>query len=79
MRELISKIQTMRKEAGFEVTDKIELYVKDNEKITEIVQNNEDQIEKEVLALGVQYGSAEGYEKEWNINGEKVVLGVKKA
>ena len=42
-------------------------------------RNNEDQIEKEVLALGVQYGSAEGYEKEWNINGEKVVLGVKKA
>ena len=79
VRELISKIQTMRKEAGFEVTDKIELYVKDNEKITVIVQNNEDQIEKEVLALGVQYGSAEGYEKEWNINGEKVVLGVKKA
>lgn len=79
VRELISKIQTMRKEAGFEVTDKIELFVKDNETITDIVQNNEDQILKEVLALRVHYGRADGYEKEWNINGEKVALGVKKA
>ena len=79
VRELISKIQTMRKEAGFEVTDKIELYAKDNDKITAIMENNEDQILSEVLACGVQYGTTEGYEKEWNINGEKVTLGVKKA
>ena len=79
VRELISKIQTMRKEAGFEVTDKIELFAKDNETITDIMQNNEDQILKEVLALGVHYGRVDGYEKEWNINGEKVTLGVKKA
>ncbi len=78
VRELISKIQTMRKEAGFEVTDKIELSAKDNDKILEIMQNNEDQIEKEVLAQGISYGTVDGYEKEWSINGEKVVLGVKR-
>ena len=79
VREIISKVQTMRKEAGFEVTDKIELYAKGNDKITAIMENNEDRILSEVLAQGVQYGVAEGYEKEWNINGEKVTLGVKKA
>ncbi|MEA5004157.1 MAG: DUF5915 domain-containing protein, partial [Christensenella sp.] len=79
VRELISKIQTMRKEAGLQVTDKIELSLKDNDKIADVVQNNEDQILSEVLALGVHYGSVDGYEKEWNINGEKVTLGVKKA
>ena len=79
VREIISKVQTMRKEAGFEVTDKIELYAKGNDKITAVMENNEDRILSEVLAQGVQYGVAEGYEKEWNINGEKVTLGVKKA
>ena len=79
VREIISKVQTMRKEAGFEVTDKIELYAKGNDKITAVMENNEDRILSEVLAQGVQYGVAESYEKEWNINGEKVTLGVKKA
>jgi len=78
VREIISKVQTMRKEAGFEVTDKIELYAKGNDKITAVMENNEDQILSEVLAQGVQYGVTKGYEKEWSINGEKVMLGVKK-
>ncbi|MEG0784853.1 MAG: isoleucine--tRNA ligase [Christensenella sp.] len=79
VRELISKIQTMRKEAGFDVTDKIELSAKGNDKITQIMENNEDQILREVMACGVQYGTTAGYEKEWNINSEKVTLGVEKA
>ena len=78
VRELISKIQTMRKEAGFEVMDKIAVSVKDNDRITGILQKFEAEIREEVLAEKVVYGAAEGYSKEWNINGEKVTLGVEK-
>lgn len=78
VREIISKIQTMRKEAGFEVTDKISLSVKNNETVAGIIRSNEEQIKKEVLARSVQYGATDGFEKEWNINGEKVTLAVKK-
>ena len=78
VRELISKIQTMRKEAGFEVMDKIIVYAKDNDKITDIFTANRDEIMSEVLAVDIVLGAAEGYEKEWSINGEQVVLGVKK-
>ncbi|MDY3249080.1 MAG: isoleucine--tRNA ligase [Candidatus Choladocola sp.] len=78
VRELISKIQTMRKEAGFEVMDKIAVSVKDNDRITGILQKFEAEIREEVLAGKVVYGAAEGYSKEWNINGEKVTLGVEK-
>ncbi len=77
VREIISKIQTMRKEAGFEVTNKITLYYQDNERIAGVIQRNEALIKAEVLATAAVNGS-DGYSKEWNINGEKVVLGVKR-
>ncbi|MCR4923842.1 MAG: isoleucine--tRNA ligase [Lachnospiraceae bacterium] len=78
VREIISKIQTMRKEAGFEVMDKITVYEKGNEKIEAILKKCKDSISKDVLATEIVTGTVEGYEKEWNINEEKVVLGVKK-
>ena len=78
VREIISKVQTMRKEAGFEVMDKITVYAKDNEKVIEILSNNADEIKSEVLAAEIVTGSVDGYKKEWNINGENVVMGVKK-
>jgi isoleucyl-tRNA synthetase len=78
VREIISKIQTMRKEADFEVMDKITVYVKDNEKVIKIIQDNKDVILTEVMATEIVTGSVGGYEKSWNINGEDVVMGVKK-
>ncbi len=78
VRELISKIQTMRKEAGFEVMDKIEVFYQSEEKIAGIFEQNKDTIQSEVLAEAITSGKAEGYVKEWNINGEQVTLGVKK-
>lgn len=78
LREMVSKIQTMRKEAGFEVTDKISLYVSENEELETIVKKYEDQMKKEVMAEAVLYGTVEGYTKEWNINGQVAVFGVKK-
>ena len=78
VRELISKIQTMRKEADFQVTDHIVVSVMDNDKLTAIVKANEDQIKSEVLADEVVYDSENGYAKEWNINGEVVKLSVMK-
>ncbi|MBQ7260877.1 MAG: isoleucine--tRNA ligase, partial [Lachnospiraceae bacterium] len=78
VREVISKVQTMRKEAGFEVMDKIVLYENGNQRIEEVLKNNRDSIMKDVLAEDIITGSAEGYVKEWSINDEKVTLGVKK-
>ena len=78
VRELVSKIQTMRKEAGFEVMDRIKVYSKDNDRIGEILTSFKEDIKKEVLADDVIVGSVSGYEKSWNINGEDVVLGVEK-
>ena len=78
VREVISKIQTMRKEAGFEVMDKIIVNVDKNAKIEDIINNNLDEIKLEVLAEKVEFGKMSGYSKEWNINGEDVSLGVEK-
>ena len=78
VREIISKVQTMRKEAGFEVMDKIIVYAKDNDKIMDIMKANQDEIKCEVLAENIILGEAEGYTKEWNINKEAVTLGVSK-
>ena len=78
VRELISKIQTMRKEAGFEVMDRIRIGVKDNERIIEIFRQYGGQIQSEVLADEVTIGQTAGYEKEWNINSEHVVLSVER-
>ena len=77
-RELVSKIQTMRKEAGFEVMDHIYVYVDKNEKIADIIKKNADQLKDEVLADSITLGEMKGYTKEWNINGEDVMLGVAK-
>ena len=80
VRELVSKIQTMRKEAGFEVQDHIDVYESKNERIRQILEKFEDQLKKEVLAGSVQYDTSaeEAYEKEWTVNGERVTLAVKK-
>ena len=78
VREIISKIQTMRKEAGFEVMDKITVYADGNDKIQEVMKEHEDEIKSEVLADEMVLGQTEGYVKEWNINKEAVNMGVKK-
>ncbi|WP_432718267.1 isoleucine--tRNA ligase [Pectinatus frisingensis] len=77
VREIISKIQTMRKENGFEVTDRIAVYVRGSKKITAIVTNNGAEIQKIVLANTIDTDKMDGFSKEWNINGETVTLGVK--
>ena len=77
VRELISKVQTMRKEAGFEVTDHITLYVSDNENIAGIVRKNSQQIQTETLSDSIVYDQKDGYEKSWNLNGETATLCVK--
>ena len=78
VRELISKVQTMRKEAGFEVTDRILIYAAGNDRIEEILKKNTEEVQAEVLADHIILESVEGYVKEWNINGETVTMGVKK-
>ncbi len=78
VREIISKIQTMRKEADFEVTDHINVYQDNSDKIAEILKAHADEIKDEVLAEHIMLGQMGGYAKEWNINGEKVMLGVEK-
>ena len=78
VREIISKIQTMRKEAGFEVMDKIVVYAHGNDKIQEVMKAHEDEIKSEVLADEMVFGQTDGYVKEWNINKEAVTMGVKK-
>ena len=78
VREIISKIQTMRKEAGFEVMDKIRVSLADNQVIEGIFRVHEKQIKAEVLAEEVVYNEVKGYTKDWKINAEGVKLGVEK-
>ena len=78
VRELISKIQTMRKEAGFEVTDRIAVYQNGNEKIAGILQRNAQEVQRIVLAEQIVVGEMKGYEKEWDINGENSMIGVER-
>ena len=78
IREVISKIQTMRKDAGFEVMDKIHVTVSGNDKISALIDKNAAQITKIVLAEDITEGEAKGFTKEWNINGEQVTLGVER-
>ena len=78
VREIISKIHTMRKEAGFEVMDKIVVYAHGNDKIQDVMKTHEDEIKSEVLADEMVLGETDGYVKEWNINKEAVTMGVKK-
>lgn len=78
VREIISKVQTMRKDAGFEVMDHICLYADGSDKVAEILRKNEAEIKDEVLAEEIKTGEISGFTKEWNINGEHVTLGVEK-
>ncbi|MBE5937878.1 MAG: isoleucine--tRNA ligase [Lachnospiraceae bacterium] len=78
VREIISKLQNMRKDSGFEVMDNIEVYQTGNDTIKDILLRNEDTIKREVLAVAIHTDSMEGISKEWNINGETCVLGVVK-
>ena len=79
VREIISKIQTMRKEADFNVTDHICVYQQGNDKIKAIMSEHMDTVKGEVMADAVELDCLDGFTKEWNINGEHVTLGVKKA
>ena len=78
VREIISKIQTMRKDSDFEVMDHIKISCQGNDKIAEIITNNADVIKNDTLADEIDTANADGNTKEWNINGENVTLGVKK-
>ncbi len=78
VREIVSKIQTMRKDAGFEVMDRIKVYVSGNDRIADLMQRNAEQVKSVVLADDIIASEAEGFVKEWNINGENVTLGVEK-
>ena len=76
--EVISKIQTMRKDAGFEVMDHIKVAVNGNEKIAGIVNDNRAAISEKVLAEAIVIDEPVSVTKEWNVNGEKVTIGVDK-
>ncbi len=78
VREVISKIQTMRKEADFNVMDKITVYCMDNDNVANIIKANEATISGDCLVNEFVYGSAQGSVKQWDINGETVTLGVER-
>ena len=77
VREIISKIQTMRKDADFNVTDHIVISVEGNDKIADIISRNKEEIFTAVVADNLTVGSVDGHTADWNINGEKVAFGVK--
>ena len=79
VREIISKIQTMRKDSDFNVTDRINVSITGSEKITEIADRNSEYIGKIVLADSISFTANDGISKDWNINGEDVVITVSKA
>ncbi|MDE6634974.1 MAG: isoleucine--tRNA ligase, partial [Lachnospiraceae bacterium] len=78
VREIISKIQNMRKDAGFEVMDHINVYQDGNDRIKDIIARNEELIKKEVLAEKVIMGEIKGVDKAWTINGEECTIAVEK-
>ena len=78
MREIISKVQTMRKEAGFEVTDHIHITMEGSEKVTAVAEAKKAEITGATLAESLTVGTPVGYTKEWDLNGEKATLGVEK-
>ncbi|MDY5933740.1 MAG: DUF5915 domain-containing protein, partial [Oscillospiraceae bacterium] len=77
VREIISKIQTMRKDADFNVTDHIVISVEGNDKIADIISRNKGEIFTAVVADDLTVGSVDGHTADWNINGENVTFGVK--
>ena len=79
VREVVSKLQTMRKEAGFDVVDRISAYYQTTEKLAGVIEKNAPAISSSVLATSLSEGAPEGgYQKEWNINGEKALLTIVK-
>ncbi len=78
VREIISKIQTHRKEAGFEVTDHIRISFAEGDDVMEIVKRNEESIMKETLGDSISYGELTGYAKQWDINGKDVTIALEK-
>ena len=76
VRELISKIQTMRKDSGFEVTDHIRLAFSGNDTVADIARRNADEIKDETLADELLFDTALAFEKSWNVNGMTVTIGV---
>ncbi len=76
--EVISKIQTMRKDADFEVTDHIRVFFDTNDRIAEIVEANREAIADKVLAEEMLTGQMQGISKEWNVNGEDVMIGIER-
>ena len=78
VREVVSKVQTMRKDADFEVTDHITLYVQTTDKLADILKRNSDSLTSDVLADALVMDAMAGYTAEWNINGEKATIGVEK-
>lgn len=77
VREIVSKLQTMRKEADFNVTDKISITIKGSQTVTNIAKAYEEEIAGDTLAVSITVGEPQGFIKEWDINGEAVVMGVK--
>ena len=78
VREIISKVQTMRRDSNFEVTDRIKIYVEGNAKIAGIMQRNDQEINRVTLCDDIIANAADGM-KSWNINGEEVLLAVVRA
>ena len=78
VREIISKVQTMRRDSKFEVTDRIKIFVDGNKKLAEIIKNNAEEIQKVALANEIIFDTTCVNSKDWDINGEKISLGVEK-
>ncbi len=76
VREIISKLQTMRKDSGFEVMDHISVTIDTDSKLAEVIEANKAQISTDVLAESISFGANSG--KEWDINGIKAVISVEK-
>lgn len=78
-REVISKIQTMRKDSDLEVTDHIVVYLQGSDKVLDVVRKNPDALQTAVLADKLVLDSMGGQSREWDINGEKAAIGIEKA
>ena len=78
VREIVNKLQTMRKDAGFAVTDKIHVTYAVSDKLVKTMADNAADIASDVLALSITAAEPEGFVKEWNINGEAATFGVRK-
>ena len=78
VREIVSKLQSMRKDAGFHVTDHIQVYHQGSEKIAQVLKDHEASILADVLGEACHHGQLDGYTAQWDINGETTTFGVKK-